>query len=176
MSYVLIENNQVKKYPYSIGQFRDENPNVSLPVSPTVEQLNEVGIFPVTILEKPVFNETTEKCIENVTPSLIDGVWTVNWTVSDKTNEEIQFENVAKRSSMVVSAFQAKAALLQAGLLTDVENYINNPDTDPLVKLAWNNAIEFRRLSPIITVLGSTFNLSEIQLDKLFKTAKSIEI
>lgn len=158
------------------AQIMTENPNVSFPNAAWTDEL--LSNFGYADLNRPAehpFPMSDEKLVDGI-PYEENGKWYLPWVVEKLTPEEMERMLFFKRSEMVVSPFQAKAALLQAGLLTDVENYINNPDTDPLVKLAWNNATEFRRLSPIISVLGSTFNLSEIQLDKLFESAKSIEI
>lgn len=76
----------------------------------------------------------------------------------------------------VVSRFQAKAALLQAGLLSRVEAFINDPATDPLAKLAWGEAIEFYRQSPTILSMAAALSLTPQQLDELFTQAASISV
>lgn len=76
----------------------------------------------------------------------------------------------------VVSRFQAKAALLQAGLLTQVESLIASPSTDPLVKLAWSEAVEFYRTSPTILSLAEMLDLSEEDLDELFIQAAQVQV
>ena len=84
-------------------------------------------------------------------------------------------EELAKqaRSRMVCSRFQAKAALLQAGLLDQVEAAISN--SDATTKLAWAEAVEFRRTSPTIAKLGALLDLNDTQLDDLFTAAMAIE-
>ena len=79
----------------------------------------------------------------------------------------------AERAGMVVSRFQAKAALLQAGLLDPVEAALAG--ADPVARLAWAEAVEFRRLSPTIATLAASLGLSEAQLDDLFRAAGAIE-
>lgn len=74
---------------------------------------------------------------------------------------------------LVVSRFQARAALHLAGLLPSVEAAV--AQADDLTKLAWNDAIEFRRTSPALLGLASALNLTEQQLDDLFVTAAQIE-
>lgn len=78
------------------------------------------------------------------------------------------------RERMIVSPFQAKAALLQAGLLDQVTALINDPTTDPVIPLAWNNVTEFKRTSTMIASLASKLNLSDTQLDNLFTAAAKI--
>ena len=78
-----------------------------------------------------------------------------------------------ERSAMVVSRFQARAALLQAGLLPAVEAAM--PEADPIARLAWDEAVEFRRLSPTIATLAASLGLSDTDLDALFRAARGIE-
>lgn len=78
-----------------------------------------------------------------------------------------------ERAGMVVSRFQARAALLLAGLLDDVETAL--ADASPLARLAWADASEFRRNSPMIAELAAGLDLSPETLDDLFRTAAGIE-
>ena len=120
-----------------------------------------------------------------------NGNWVENWVTapmfSEYTDSEGVVHTVAEqqaaftanklntmRQGMVVSPFQAKAALLQAGLLDQIETVVNDPATDPLVKLAWNNATEYKRTSPMIAALAAQLNLSGTQLDDLFTNAAQI--
>lgn len=76
---------------------------------------------------------------------------------------------------MVVSRFQAKAALSLVGLLETVEAAMASPTADPIIKLAWTDAREFRRSSPSIAAMAAQFGWSEAQLDQLFLAARGIE-
>jgi len=78
-----------------------------------------------------------------------------------------------ERSEMIVSRFQAKAAILQADLLPAVEAAL--VDADPIARLAWSEAVEFRRDSPTIISLGTAIGLTDEQLDALFRVAKTIK-
>lgn len=74
-----------------------------------------------------------------------------------------------------ISPFQARAALLGAGLLDAVEAVIADPATPVMMKLAWNTAQEFRRSSPTIAAMASVLGMSSEQLDSLFIAAAEIE-
>jgi hypothetical protein len=74
----------------------------------------------------------------------------------------------------VVSRFQAKAALLNAGLLDDVEAMIDDPATPEVTKLAWAEAQEFHRQSPTVLAIASALNLADQQVDDLFIAAAAI--
>lgn len=72
-----------------------------------------------------------------------------------------------------VTPFQAKAALLQAGLLSSVQAVI--AQASPIAQLAWSDATEFTRDSPTIAALSAQLGLSSAQVDALFVAAAAIE-
>lgn len=72
-----------------------------------------------------------------------------------------------------VTPFQAKAALLQAGLLDAVQATI--AAASPIAQLAWSDATAFTRDSPTIAALSAQLGLSSAQVDALFIAAASIE-
>jgi len=74
----------------------------------------------------------------------------------------------------VVSRFQARAALHLAGLLEQVEALMAAPEADPLARLAWTDAIEFRRDSPTLVAMAAALSLTDEQLDQLFITAAGL--
>ena len=76
--------------------------------------------------------------------------------------------------AITVSRFQGKAALDDAGLLDQVEDYMAGDDVPRRVKLAWQEA-QFKRGSKMINDLAGEFDLSEDKLDKLFLAAREIE-
>lgn len=78
-----------------------------------------------------------------------------------------------ERAGMVISAFQAKAMLLQAGYWEDVAAFM--ADADPVTRLAWETAREFRRLSPTILEIAEILEITDEQLDDLFRFAATIE-
>lgn len=72
----------------------------------------------------------------------------------------------------VVSRFQAKAALLQAGYLATIEALV--AQSDAFTQLAWNEAVEFRRDSPLLNQLAVALALTSEQVDALFVVAAGI--
>jgi len=77
------------------------------------------------------------------------------------------------RSKAKVSRFQAMAALYNAGLLDEAVEVVTQ--AGGLIKIAWDNAIEFRRNSPTILDLALALGLDEEELDALFIVAAEIE-
>ena len=80
----------------------------------------------------------------------------------------------AERASMVVSRFQARAALLQNNLLDTASGAI--AQADAMSQLAWEDAQEFRRNSPLVTSISGALSLTDEQLDDLFRLAQTIEV
>lgn len=72
-----------------------------------------------------------------------------------------------------ITRFQARAALLQAGLLADVEAAVAASD-NPLIQLAWADSIEFPRSSPTIAALAETLGLTGSEIDALFVAGAAI--
>lgn len=73
-----------------------------------------------------------------------------------------------------VSRFKARAALLNAGLLDQVETLMSAADTPALAKLAWTDATEFERASPTVATMGAALGLDDAALDALFIAAAKI--
>jgi hypothetical protein len=72
----------------------------------------------------------------------------------------------------VVSSMQAKVALSRAGLLTNVENWVNAQSAE--TQLIWNTATTFSRDSQLLNTAAGALGLSSAQVDQLFVTAASI--
>lgn len=75
-----------------------------------------------------------------------------------------------------VTRLQAKAALLQAGLLDAANAHFAQAGADPLARLAWAEATTFERDSRLVAATATALNLSSAQLDDLFRTAATIEV
>lgn len=91
--YVLVDNGVVKKYPYSLGDLRVDLPQVSFPESKDEALLNSFGIYKI-VDSGAVFDEKTQVA-EQTGVELLDGIWTVAWSVRDKTQEELYKDALA---------------------------------------------------------------------------------
>ena len=76
-------------YPYTIGELKSENPNVSFPQTITNEVLENFGVYPVESVE--VTGDYTKNIVEQ-TPTLSGSVYIQNWSVTDATEEEINIK------------------------------------------------------------------------------------
>ena len=87
-----------------------------------------------------------------------------------ETHEEWSLRK--RRESMKVTRYQAKAALLGAGLLNDIESAIAVSE-DPVIKLAWAEA-SFERLSTFTEKMLKLTGMTDSQLDNLFTLAATL--
>lgn len=90
MSLVKITNGTVDTYPYSVGQLRRDNPQTSFPKRIPDEMLADWDVYPVTYEDVPDIDDRTQGLEQNSVPAQVNGAWTVGWTITDKTEEEVQ--------------------------------------------------------------------------------------
>ena len=87
--YVKVTNGAVDQYPYTVGDLRRDNPNTSFPKRPNDDLLADWGVYPVTINDTPSIDERTQTFAIEDAPTLSDGSWSIGYTVSSKTADEI---------------------------------------------------------------------------------------
>lgn len=94
--------------------------------------------------------------------------------------EETNVEQLTTSSTIIslnlpsVTALQFRVALLNAGLLSTVEQIINSLDSTSLIKLTWEYGFNFERRALIIVELTKLLDLTEEQMDTLFIDAAKI--
>ena len=179
--YAEINGTDLIKFPYLFSDLQADNPYTNYGDNydvahwyPLTQKAQETGntLAPVTQLAQPTFDPATQHCTLNSTPVLSNGEWSVDWTVTQKTPEEIAAELAQWRSFTSCTPFQGRMALIDANLLTQVETAINAADQK--TKTAWEYALEWKRNSPMISTLAAALNLSDTQVDDLFKAAQQI--
>jgi hypothetical protein len=109
---------------------------------------------------------------EEATPVQIDDVWTQQWTVRALTLEELK-----SRVPTVVTMRQARLALLQSNLLSQVEAAIaaiEDAGQRQAVQIEWEYAAEVDMTHPWVQSLASALGLTEVQLDDLFTLAATL--
>lgn len=94
--YVKVTSGSVDTYPYTIGQLRRDNPQVSFPKQVSTDILADFGVYEVTKTEKPDFNERTETLTEQSTPTGSGSSWSIGWVKSNKSTSEIAEYDAAK--------------------------------------------------------------------------------
>ena len=93
---VKIVNDVVDTFPYSVRQLKQDNLDTSFPDAITDLDLSDYGVYSVTVSTKPSAAHD-EKVVSNTEPTLVDGVWTLGWTVRGLTADEIAPEAKAVR-------------------------------------------------------------------------------
>ena len=78
-----------------------------------------------------------------------------------------------KRNLMSITPFQARAVLIQMGLMPQVEAII--AQADPIAKAAWEFATVFERSSPTLNSLAGALGLTDEQLDAMFEAGAKIK-
>jgi len=91
--FVKITNGAVDQYPYTVGQLRRDNPNVSFPKNLSEERMAEYGMYRVYFADSPDYDAATQRTEHSNLPSLIDDKWTITHSVVDLTEAEIQNRN-----------------------------------------------------------------------------------
>jgi hypothetical protein len=109
-----------------------------------------------------------------------DADTTIDGVVKVLTQEEYDaaYESeIWARKPKVVTARQARLALLHKGLLANVQSAIESLE-EPLksqAKIEWEYSIEIQRFSPIVEAVGTALNLTSQEIDELFETAANID-
>ena len=109
--YALITNQQVEKFPYSIGQLRKDNTQTSFPAKPTKELLESYGVFAVKEGTKPDYDKLTQK-LSLWNPVLDDsGEWVAEYVVTDLPEDEAK----ANQVSSITKEFESTVSQLKSG-------------------------------------------------------------
>ena len=87
---IKITNGSVDTYPYSVGQLRRDNPKTSFPKKIPSDMLSSYGVESVVVADIPSYTERTQTVSQDAQPALVEGAWTLGWTVTEKTSEEVQ--------------------------------------------------------------------------------------
>jgi len=92
---------------------RKAHPNTSFPAIISDELMASYGVYPVTIADKPPYDEATQT-IDEATPQEVAGVWSTSWTIRDKTQDELDAEKATLVAS-VQTEMARRMRLLAAG-------------------------------------------------------------
>mgnify|MGYP000881398425 FL=1 len=91
-------------------------------------------------------------------------------------SEYITFEPVLNPVPQEVTMRQARLALLENGLLANVQPAINSlPEPDKTkAQIEWDYSNALQRGNPFVATLGAALGLNEESLDNLFITAAKL--
>jgi len=101
MTYVKAEGETVLQFPFTLGQLKSENANTSFPRKLSAEVLAQFNVFSVTTAPAPDIDDRTQKRGYAEAPTRsADGAWVLGWVVTDKSSEEIEAYDDAKRQGV----------------------------------------------------------------------------
>lgn len=93
--YVKTKDDQIVLYPYGYKQLQEDNPYTIFQSSDIVECFygteawNEgYRIEPVVVSPEPIHDDATQVAVMDSNPSLVDGTWTISWTIRPMNDEE----------------------------------------------------------------------------------------
>lgn len=96
--FVKITNGQVTQYPYTVGDLRRDNPNVSFPKNIPTSVMARYGMHPVDYQGAPEYDPMTHRIEHSNLPELDSGRWIITKTVVALTEEQIAQRNAQAAS------------------------------------------------------------------------------
>jgi len=84
------------------NDLRKENPNVSFPVNPPDAILSTYDVYPVTETSRPSYDTDTQILAKGPIEE-VDGVWTQTWTITDKTQSQLDTEMQTRKDNATES-------------------------------------------------------------------------
>lgn len=102
MEYAKIKNGAIVKFPFTVNDLQEENPNINFGVVEdiiSVYQTTEEGssgsfLVQVEEAEFPVVNLPYEYIQKKALPDFIDGKYVVGWNVIQRSQQEIDAINL----------------------------------------------------------------------------------
>lgn len=83
-----IQDNQIEKFPISLGDLKERFPNTSFNLPLNAEDLADFGVIGIEMLSLPEYDSETQKT-EQKDPEYVDGKWVVGYNVVDIPQEEL---------------------------------------------------------------------------------------
>jgi hypothetical protein len=127
-------NNTLVKFPYNYDTLQAENPYTNFPPDKTLVEMfdgttaNLEGntLQTVTTAPEPTFDPATQICTLNTQPTLVNGQWTLEWTVTQMTpqqqqayQQQVQANNKAQAKQLLTATDWTE--------IPSVTNTANNP-------------------------------------------------
>jgi hypothetical protein len=144
-----------QEYPFTPPQIREAFPNTSFPRETAARDaaFAERGYHYVRVADQPAYDPATHKVVKHTAPALVDGTWTLGWDVVALSQEELAARLAAWREATSVTPRQMRLALLDLGLLDDIEAMI--PNLPRAVRIEWEYSVLLERRNPQWDMLGA---------------------
>jgi len=89
MFLVKLTNGQPDQFPYSVGQFRRDNPQTSFPKQIPNSILQSYEVYEVTELDKPAYDPLVQTLVRG-TPVYNNDRWEVSYTTANKSDADAE--------------------------------------------------------------------------------------
>lgn len=127
--YIRVVNNE--PVVFTAKMLRGAYPNISFPRNPPDEVLAQYGVFPVTFMPDPPYDEATEQLVPG-TPVEVNGVWQQT-AVVEALSPEVVAEKAAdadavadrtalKQDAQVMALLKARPAQIDSYIENNVSN------------------------------------------------------
>lgn len=165
MFYILTIPGTEPVYPYTLTDLRRANSGTSFPSDMESFDTTPWDCYPVEGTTPP---EASGMVAQRIMPTLVDGVWRERWELVGAPLAPVP---------QSVSMRQARLALLQAGLLDQVDVAIAaivDSMARQRAQITWEYSPKVSRDDPLVFQLTAAFGLSEEQVDNLFRAASTV--
>ena len=163
--YAEVQGNTLVQYPYTLGSLMAENPYTIFGSDPNIAEIfpetniaieKGYALQPVTFAAQPTYDPATQLCVQNSSPTLINNVWTLEWTVSQMTPDQETAWQTQQKSNNKTQAQQ----LLSETDWSEIPSVTNTSNTPHLVNSAdfvtYRNALRSIAVNPPVTAAWPT--------------------
>jgi len=163
---VVVEHwERLQSHPESVDFSLEGSDSAEAPV------IEEVAVNSAPVIEdQPPYDTFTQR----IELDLIEdpNQATVGFTIYELTEQEQADFLALWRNNIAVTMRQCRLVLLQQGLLETVNSNVSS--LSDAGQIEWEYAAIVARNSPLVASLAAPLNLSEVQLDELFKLAATL--
>ena len=100
MLLVKLTNGQPDQFPYSVGQFRRDNPQTSFPKQIPNSILQSYEVYEVTELDKPAYDPLVQTLVRG-TPVYNNDRWEVPYTTANKSDADAKIAVRNQRNYLI---------------------------------------------------------------------------
>jgi hypothetical protein len=160
-----------QEYPLTVAQIKAAFPNTSFPQAAALRDaaFAERGYHFVKDAQAPTYDPATHRLVPQVAPTLVNGEWVLGVDVVPLTQEELAANLASWRESATCTPRQMRLALLDIGLLDDVEAIV--AASPRAVRLEWEYSVLLERKNPQWDALGAGIGKTPEDIDNVFRLA-----
>lgn len=100
--FVKLSNGQLSKFPYTLGDLRRDNPNVSFPKVIDDATLSSYEVYPVQQTPPPAYDSKTHRVSQSV--QFENSAWTQIWSIQALDKDTASANVRGKRNSLLADS------------------------------------------------------------------------